>query len=122
MTIAQTVIHIVDDDASVRTAISRVLRTAGYDVIVYESAKHFLERLPKQAARGCILSDVTMPGLSGLELRKRLRELGSTLPIVFLTGSITALPPRVGTPYFLTKPITRETLLTTIERVIRQTS
>jgi len=82
-----TIVHIVDDDASVRTAISRLLQAAGYDVVVYESAEELLARLPEQSEPGCILLDVVMPGLSGPELQDYLRKLGSTLPIVFMTGS-----------------------------------
>jgi len=64
-----------------------VLQGAGYDVAVYESAEQLLARLPGLSEPGCILLDVVMPGLSGPELRDRLRKLGSALPIVFVTGS-----------------------------------
>ena len=59
---------------------------AGYEVASYPSAQHFLENLPGESELGCVLLDVRMPGLNGPELQDRLRELGSTLPIVFLTG------------------------------------
>ena len=72
-----TIVHIVDDDASVRTAISRLLQAAGYDVAVYESAEELLARLPEQSEPGCILLDVVMPGLSGPEVQDYLRKLGS---------------------------------------------
>ena len=79
-------VHIVDDDASFRTAIKRRLKKAGYEVATYPSAQHFLDRLPSESELGCILLDVRIPGLNGPELQARLSELGSTLPIVFLTG------------------------------------
>ena len=80
------VVHVVDDDASFRTAIDRRLKKAGYEVATYPSAQHLLDRFPDQRGPGCILLDVRIPGLSGPELQGRLGELGSTLPIVFLTG------------------------------------
>ena len=83
---SQGLIHIVDDDASFATAMERRLKHAGYEVATYASAQHLLDRLPSEGIPGCILLDVRMPGLSGPELQARLSELGSTLPIIFLTG------------------------------------
>ena len=82
----QGCVHIVDDDASFRTAMERRLKHAGYEVATYASAEHLLDRLPSDSILGCILLDVRIPGLSGPELQERLSELGSTLPIIFLTG------------------------------------
>ena len=110
-----TIVHIVDDDASVRTAISRLLQAAGYDVAVYESAEQLLARLPEQSEPGCILLDVVMPGLSGPELQDYLRKLGSTLPIVFMTGS--AEPTASQDP--LIKPVPMHRLLDAIEDALR---
>jgi CheY-like chemotaxis protein len=64
----------------------RRLKEAGYEVATYPSAQDLLDRLPNESESGCILLDVRIPGLSGPELQDRLSELGSTLPIVFLTG------------------------------------
>ena len=75
-------VHVVDDDASFRTAIERRLKHAGYEVETYSSAQHLLDRQPGVERPGCILLDVQMPGLSGLELQDRLIELGSILPIL----------------------------------------
>src|ERR1700731_4955988 len=80
------VVHVVDDDASFRTAIERRLKKAGYEVVTYPSAQHLLDRLPSENQLGCILLDVRIPGLSGPELQGRLSELGSTLPIGVLPG------------------------------------
>ena len=113
---------VVDDDASFRTAIERRLKLAGYDVATYPSAQQLLDRLPDNGRLGCVLLDVRIPGLSGPELQNRLSELGSTLPIVFLTGyADTATTVRVikaGAEDFLTKPVSSEQLIDAIERAI----
>jgi FixJ family two-component response regulator len=80
------VVHIVDDDDSFRSALGRRLQQAGYQVAAYPSAQPLLDRLPDESGPGCILLDVQIPGLSGPDLQSRLNELGSSLPIVFLTG------------------------------------
>ena len=115
-------VHIVDDDASFRTAIKRRLKTAGYEVATYPSAQHFLDRLPGESELGCILLDVRIPGLSGPELQARLSELGSTMPIVFLTGyaevQTTVRAIKAGAEDVLTKPVSSEELLGAIERAL----
>ncbi|HVI81064.1 MAG TPA: response regulator [Candidatus Acidoferrum sp.] len=115
-------VHVVDDDASFRIAIERRLKKAGYAVASYSSAQQLLDQLPNESEPGCILLDVRIPGLSGPELQTRLRELGSTLPIVFLTGypdvSTTVRTIKAGADDFLTKPVSSEELLRTVERAI----
>jgi FixJ family two-component response regulator len=115
-------VHVVDDDASFRTAIERRLKKAGYEVATYASAQHLLDRLPDESEFGCILLDVRIPGLSGPELQGRLSKLGSTLPIVFLTGHpdvpTTVRTIRAGAEDFLTKPVSSDLLLRAIERAI----
>jgi len=115
-------VHIVDDDASFRTALERRLRKAGYEVATYASAQQLLDRLPDQSGPGCIVLDVRIPGLSGPELQKRLIELGSTLPILFLTGypdlRTTVNTIKAGAEDFLTKPVTSEQLLHAIEQAM----
>ena len=116
------VVHVVDDDASFRTAIERRLKKAGYEVATYPSAQHLLDRLPDEKGPGCILLDVRIPGLSGPELQGRLSELGSTLPIVFLTGyadvPTTVQAIKAGADDFLTKPVSSDQLLRAIQRAI----
>jgi FixJ family two-component response regulator len=115
-------VHVVDDDASFRTAIERRLKQAGYEVVTYPSAQHLLDRMPSESEMGCILLDVRIPGLSGPELQRRLSELGSTLPIVFLTGypdvRTTVRAIKAGAEDFLTKPVSSDHLLRAIERAI----
>jgi FixJ family two-component response regulator len=113
-------VHVVDDDASFRTAIERRLRHAGYEVETYPSAQHLLDRQPGAERPGCILIDLQMPGLSGLELQSRLIERGSILPIVFVTGHsdvpATVQAIKAGAEDFLIKPVPSEQLITAIER------
>jgi FixJ family two-component response regulator len=115
-------VHVVDDDASFRAAIERHLKLAGYDVATYPSAQQLLDRLPDHGGPGCILLDVRIPGLSGPELQSRLSELGSTLPIVFLTGyadtATTVRAIKAGAEDFLTKPVASEQLIDAIGRAI----
>ena len=115
-------VHVIDDDASYRTAVERRLRLAGYDVETYSSAQQLLDRLPDADAPGCILLDVQMPGLSGLELQNRLIERGSILPIVFVTGHAdtpaTVRAIKAGAEDFLTKPASSEQLIGAIERAM----
>jgi FixJ family two-component response regulator len=115
-------VHIVDDDASFRTAIGRRLTKAGYEVATYVSAAQLLDNLPSDSVLGCILLDVRMPGRSGLELQERLSELGSTLPIIFLTGhpdiASAVRTIKAGAEDFLTKPVSSDILLRTVERAI----
>jgi FixJ family two-component response regulator len=115
-------IHVVDDDDSFRTAMERRLKLAGYEVATYPSAQQLLDRPPDKDEPGCILLDVRIPGLSGPELQGRLNELGSTLPIVFLTGHAdtptTVRTIKAGAEDFLTKPVESEQLLRTIERAL----
>jgi FixJ family two-component response regulator len=115
-------VHIVDDDDSFRSAIERRLKQAGYQVAAYPSAEPLLDRLPDESGPGCILLDVKIPGLSGPDLQSRLNELGSTLPIVFLTGhadiQTTVRTMKAGAEDVLTKPVESEHLLAAIERAI----
>ena len=115
-------VHVVDDDASFRTAIERRLKHAGYEVETYSSAQHLLDRQPGVEKPGCILLDVQMSGMNGLELQYRLNDLGSILPIVFVTGHsdipTTVRAIKAGAEDFLTKPIPSEQLIAAIERAL----
>jgi FixJ family two-component response regulator len=122
MTTVPPIVHVVDDDASFRTAVARLLGASGYSVALYGSASELLEKLPN-GAPGCILLDVKMSGLDGPQLQDRLGELGHKLPIVFLTGhgdvptSVRAI--KAGAEDFLTKPVPKKELLAAIERALK---
>src|SRR4051812_13140027 len=115
-------VHVVDDDASFRTATERVLKLAGYEVATYASAQHLLDRLPGEGRSSCILLDVRMHRLSGPELQSRLSELGSMVPIIFLTGypdtRTTVLAIKGGADDFLVKPVKSDTLLEAVARAM----
>jgi FixJ family two-component response regulator len=115
MTTAGATVYLVDDDDSLRTALSRLLRAAGYEVRAFASAGEFLLAEPAEGP-ACLVLDVRMPGPSGLELQEALEaRQAQPLPIVFLTGhgdipmSVRAV--QAGAVDFLTKPVKRETLL-----------
>jgi FixJ family two-component response regulator len=111
------VVHIVDDDASYRAAISRLLKVSGYEVADYDSAASFL-RVVEAARPGCILLDVRMPALGGLQLQQELSKRSLSWPIIFMTGqgdiptSVRAI--KAGAEDFLSKTVSRETLLDAI--------
>ena len=115
-------VHVVDDDASFRTAIERRLKLEGYEVETYSSAQQLLDRMPAVEKPGCILLDVRIPGLSGPELQSRLIEFGSILPIIFVTGyadtPTTVQAIKAGAEDFLTKPVSSEQLIDAIERAM----
>jgi len=107
-------VHVIDDDAEVLRALRRLLDAAGFPVATFESATVFLEQ-HDGAAPGCIVLDLALPGLGGLELQEALLAQGSTLPIVFLTGrgdiaaSVRAM--KHGAADFLTKPVDADALI-----------
>src|SRR3954466_2677863 len=114
------VVHVVGGDASFQTATETVLKQAGYRVASYPSAQDFLEHLPNESVRGCILLKVRMPGLSGPELQERLSDLGSPLPIIFFTRYLdiptTVRTIKAGALDFLIKPIASDRLLQAVEQ------
>ena len=115
----QTLVGIVDDDASVRKGLARLVTTAGYRAEVFASAREFLER-PRLKDLCCLVLDVRMPGLTGLELQEALAVAGDRMSIVFVSGhgdvvgSVKAM--KGGAVDFLTKPVDARELLGAIER------
>ena len=115
------IIHVVDDDPSFRTAVTRLLRAAKYEVRAYASASEFLNSEPC-AEPGCILLDLQMPGVSGLDLQQSLARMEERLPIIFLTGhgdipaSVRAM--KAGAVDFLTKPVGRDALLNAVKNAL----
>ena len=119
----QGFVHIVDDNATFRKTIGgrkRRLKQAGYEVATYPSALHLLVNLPAESIPSCILLDVRIPGFDGPALQTRLSELGSTLPIIFLTGDpdirTTVRAIKAGADDFLTKPVASDDLFRAIEK------
>src|SRR5262249_40233114 len=82
---SDSIVHVVDDDEAARDSLEFLLRTAGFDVRTHETAMAFLGALP-QVKTGCVISDVRMPGLSGIDLLKRLKELAVDMPVIIITG------------------------------------
>jgi FixJ family two-component response regulator len=119
--LSEPTIHVVDDDASLRGALQRLLAAAGYCVRTYGSAGEFLLDPPRDAP-GCLLLDVRLPGPSGLDLQEALQRQGILLPVVFLTGhgdlaaGVRAM--KAGAVDFLTKPVERDTLLDAVGRAL----
>jgi len=118
---AKPLIHVVDDDASMRNALLMLLGEVGFDTRGYASTGEFLlEPVPDRP--GCLLLDLTLPGPSGLDLQAALQRQNCMLPIVFLTGNATVTASvramKAGAVDFLTKPVQREVLLEAIERAL----
>jgi FixJ family two-component response regulator len=121
MTEVAPLIFVVDDDPSVRTSLGRLLEAAGYAVETFGSAHAFLDRAP-HAGPGCLVLDVRMPGLTGLQLQEALAATGRQMAIVFVSGhsdvpmSVRAM--KAGAIDFLAKPYNVEELLRAIERAV----
>jgi FixJ family two-component response regulator len=116
------IVHVIDDDDSLRKAVTRLLHAAGYDVRAYASAGDFALASREKNKRGCVLLDVRMPGPSGLELQEALAREDEPLPVIFLTGhgdvptSVRAM--KAGAVDFLTKPIKRDVLLNAVRAAL----
>jgi two-component system, LuxR family, response regulator FixJ len=111
------IVYVVDDDAAVRDGLRALLAVKGYEVASFESAEAFLSELPRDVA-GCVLADVRMPGMSGLELQRELKRRHPALPIVIITGhgdipmAVSAL--KAGAVDFLEKPFDGDAILASI--------
>ena len=123
MSDVELTVTVVDDDASVLKAVSRLLRSAGLNVATYDTPDRFLKAYnPGQA--GCLVLDLTMPGLSGLELQRELGEKGAAPPIIFLSGTgdipDTVKAMKHGAVDFLTKPVDETALLAAVRAALEQ--
>jgi len=118
-----TVVYIVDDDPEVRRALARLLRAAGYTTRSFGSPSEFLVSGEARLSAGCIILDLAMPGLNGLELQQCLSASGCHRPIIFLTGngdiSKTVRAMKAGAVNFLTKPVDDRELLAAVEEALR---
>jgi FixJ family two-component response regulator len=117
-----SIVFVVDDDVSVRESLELLLRTAGWRAETFASAQEFLGR-PHPAVASCLVLDVTLPGLSGLDLQKRLAER-TDMPIIFITGHgdvpMTVQAMKAGAAEFLTKPFKDDVLLDAIRSAIER--
>jgi len=120
---SDALVAIVDDDPSVRRGLQRLIRSAGWKVETFASAQEFLAR-PSGISPSCLVLDLQLPGLSGLDLQQRMADLGLDIPVVFLTGqgnipaSVKAM--KAGAIEFLTKPVDEQNLLKAIEEAIER--
>src|SRR6202051_2113990 len=116
-------VYVIDDDEAMRDSLNFLLDSAGFNVTLFESALSFLDLLPRLDF-GCVVSDVRMPGLDGIELLKRMKTGHSTFPIVIMTGhgdvplAVEAM--KLGAVDFLEKPFEDDRLIGMIEAAIRQ--
>jgi len=123
MSAGEPVVFVVDDDASVRDAMESLIRSAGLSVMLFGSAAEFLE-FKRPDAPACLVLDVRMPGLSGLDLQRQLRRSGNGIPIIFITGHgdipMTVQAMKAGATEFLTKPFRDQPLLDAIASAVTQ--
>ena len=115
------IIHVIDDDADVRQSLAFLLTTAGLSVRVHESADAFLKVLA-EVQEGCIVTDVRMPGIDGIELQRRLAAAGIRLPVIVMTGhgdiALAVEAMKAGAVDFIEKPFDDEVLLTAIKAAL----
>lgn len=120
---AQAVIHVVDDDPSFRASLSRLLRAAGFHVVGYPSVADFLASNAADRP-GCVVTDLRMPGMTGLQLQEALARADCPLPVVFLTAHaevpISVRAMKEGAVDFLTKPVDTTELFAAVDRALRQ--
>jgi len=115
------IVHVIDDDDAMRDSLSFLLKSAKVPVATYESAALFLDQLAKVEG-GCVVTDVRMPGMNGIDLLKRLRELNSKIPVIVITGhadvplAVEAM--KCGASDFIEKPFDDELLLTSVRSAL----
>jgi two-component system response regulator FixJ len=116
-------VYVIDDDEAMRDSLDFLLGAAGFHVTLFESAQHFLDTLP-DASFGCVVSDVRMPGIDGIEMLKRLKASRSTFPVVIMTGhgdvplAVEAM--KLGAVDFLEKPFEDDRLIGMIDIALKQ--
>jgi two-component system, LuxR family, response regulator FixJ len=119
------IVHVIDDDAGVRQSLAFLLSTAGLAVRIYESAVAFLKVL-ESVQDGCIVTDVRMPGMDGIELQRRLKAANNTMPVVVITGhgdiALAVEAMKAGALDFIEKPFDEEVLLGAIKSALTRRS
>ena len=119
----KAIVHIIDDDESIRSALDRLLRSVGLESRTYGSVRQFLDA-PSECRPGCIVLDVRLPGISGLDFQSKLVELGVRLPVILMTGhgdvpmSVRAM--KAGAVDFLTKPFRDQDMIDAVSAAIER--
>lgn len=120
---AQRVVHVIDDDEALRESLAFLLRTAQFDVKSYGSARAFLDSLPDQSL-SCIITDVRMPDISGIDLLRRLKELKIAVPVIVITGhgdvALAVEAMKIGAADFFEKPFDDDLLLASVRSALRE--
>ena len=118
-------VFVVDDDANVRTSIQGLLKSAGLRSECFETAEQFLQRKPSKSP-SCLILDVSLPGMSGLDFQQKLRNAGLQIPIIFVTGygdiPMTVKAMKSGAVEFLTKPFEDQDLLDAVQQALARDS
>ncbi|MDT3381395.1 response regulator FixJ [Labrys neptuniae] len=118
-------VFIIDDDAAVRDSLAFLLSTSGFTVTAFETAEHFLEALPRLGF-GCVVTDIRMPEIDGIELLKRLKATAADLPVIVMTGhgdvplAVEAM--KLGALDFMEKPFEDERLINVLQAAFEQSS
>jgi two-component system, LuxR family, response regulator FixJ len=121
--LSTAIVYVVDDDDSMRRALSLLLNTVGYKTAAFASPREFLDKFKADTA-GCLVLDIRMPGMSGLELQQHLNKMGSMLPVIFITGhgdvpmAVQAM--KEGAFEFVQKPFRDQDLLDRINHALEQ--
>lgn len=117
------IVFVVDDDISVRESLELLIATAGWQAELFDSAQEFLQR-PRALVPSCLVLDVSLPGLNGLDLQKRVAHERTDMPIIFITGHgnvpMTVQAMKAGAVEFLTKPFSDEVLLSAIRQALER--
>lgn len=120
---AQRIVHVIDDDEGLRESLAFLLRSAELEVRSFDSAKAFLDELP-DAALGCVITDVRMPDMSGIELLRRLKELKIGVPVIVITGhgdiALAVEAMKIGAADFFEKPFDDDLLVASVRAALRQ--
>ena len=115
------IVHVIDDDEALRDSVAFLLGAAGFSVRLYESAQSFLRQL-SEIEPGCVLTDIRMPGMDGLELLRLLRESGHALAVIVMTGHgdvpLAVRAMKLGAVDFVEKPFEDELLIDTVEAAL----
>jgi FixJ family two-component response regulator len=121
MTLAHALVYVIDDDLLVRKAIGRLLESEDYPVELFAEAREFLARAP-HTGPSCVILDLNMPGLNGLELQEALVERGRAEQVIFITGDGSVQAMKAGAVDYLPKPFNDEDLLSAVKRALQRSS